>query len=154
MSEQLKQRRENNDFLETDIHYWKQKLKALEAEVVTSSTVFIGQCNNGSLIENVSASIFKAATEFFDQVSDACVKIDESRQVAIRDGSDSCTEIRGKTEYTSGCHEIRLSIEQISNAWAFLGLNSKFTEVQNASYKSKSTYRWSSDKCIWFNGEY
>jgi hypothetical protein len=86
-------------------------------------------------------------------VSNDSVSIDDEGQLAIHDNSDNCTEIRGKNEYEKGCHEIYLRIEELSNAWMFLGINSKSTLLQNTSYNSKSTYGWSNDNSVWENGE-
>jgi hypothetical protein len=154
LSEQLKKSREDLNFIETDLKHWQQQLKDLEAELTTPPKVYMNQHNNDSLLASIFVNVFKIATDSFERVSDTSVQIEEDGKVAVHDGSAHCTEIRGKNEYNSGCHEIRLRIEQLSNSWMFLGINSKSTLIQNESYNLKSTYGWSKDNCIWSNGKY
>jgi len=53
-------------------------------------------------------------------------------------------DIRGKNEYSSGCHKIRLRIESANNIYLCLGINSKASPLQSASYSAKSAYVWTS----------
>ena len=78
------------------------------------------------------------ATELFDQVSDTNVKIDENKQITVHNDTNGCTEIRGGRQYESGCHEVRLCVEQITNSWTFLGINSKSVSVQKESQKKQN----------------
>jgi len=90
--------------------------------------------------------------EKFELVSDNGVRIEESGQVVIHGTKHEHIEVRGKNGYASGLHKIRLYIEKSSNIWMFLGINSKFTPLQSASYGCKATYGWTSNNDIWSNG--
>jgi len=71
----------------------------------------------------------------------------------IHDHSNVCTEIRGKNEYTTGCHHIRLRIEETSSSWLFLGINSKSIPLKSQSHTSESSYGWSCNNYTWSNGQ-
>ena len=92
--------------------------------------------------------------DIFERVFDNKVRIENDGQVAIHDASQGYTEIRGKKEYASGHHEIRLCIEQSVNQWTFLGIISKSTPLQNYSYSSKSACGWTNNNYLWLNGSF
>jgi len=153
LSEQLKRGREHDDFIETDLQNWKKTLENLKTNLISLSTISINRDDNVSLVQNISITSFIKTSEKFERVSDNRVRIEESGQVAIHDASNDHTEIRGKNEYISGSHKIRLCIEQSSGGWMFLGINSKLTSLQPLSYSSKSTYGWTNNNAIWSNGQ-
>jgi hypothetical protein len=164
LSEKLKESRENDSFIETDLQDWKKTLYNLKTDLASPSTISISQRDNVSLVQNITLILTKAkesfesvsdltkAKESFESVSDNKVRIEENRQVAVRDNTQDPTEVRGKNEYASGCHEIRLRIENFSGRWMFLGINSKLTLLQNRSFQSKSSYGWSTNNYIWLQG--
>jgi hypothetical protein len=152
LSEQLNESRENDNFIETDIQQWKATLENLTASLHSSSTFSFDDCDDLPIVPNISL-IFTIENELFEQVFDSTVQIAESGQVLIHDPSHSYTEIRGKNEYTSGRHKIRLCFEESANSWSFLGINCKSTLLQKQSCSAKSAYGWSCNNYIWLNGE-
>ena len=71
-------------------------------------------------------------------------KIEQNGLVVIN-GSDSFfgTEIRGKIEYISGQHELRLQIvDNPSKVWIFIGIISKEARMGNNLFTSSSVYGW------------
>jgi hypothetical protein len=153
LSEQLKQSKEQDDFIEIDLQDWKKTLENLKTNLISPSTISINRDDNISFVQNISITSFIKTSEKFDRVSDNRVRIEENGQVVIHDASDDHTEIRGKNEYVLGSHKIRLCIEQSSGGWLFLGINSKLTSLQPLSYSSKSTYGWTNNNAIWSNGQ-
>jgi len=151
LSEKLKEGREHDSFVETDLRDWRKSLDDLKANLVSPSTFSISRHDRNPLVQNVSVNLI-GTNELFERVSDNKVRIEENGQVAIRDTSRDQTEIRGKNEYISGCHKIRLCIEQSADSWTFLGINSKLTPLQNHSYSSKSAYGWMNNNYLWLNG--
>ncbi|CAF3533921.1 unnamed protein product [Rotaria sordida] len=152
LSEQLKEGREHDSFVETDLCDWKKSLDDLKANLTSPSTFRISQDDRIPLVQNVFVHSIET-NEVFEQVFNNNVRIEENGLVAIHDAIIAYTEIRGKTEYTSGHHKIRLYIEQSSDTWIFLGINSKSTPLQNLSYSSTSTYGWASNNFLWLNGQ-
>jgi hypothetical protein len=152
LSEKLKESRENDNFIETDLHDWKRTLANLKANLTSPSRISINRCDNISLVENISISLFKVTNDLFQYVFDNAVEIVDDGQVAVRNGSQQCTELRGRNEYEQGCHNIRLCIEQLTGNWIFFGINSKKTPLRSYSHTSESAYGWSSNNYIWMTG--
>jgi hypothetical protein len=152
LSEKLKESRDHDDFIEIDLQQWKKTLDNLKTALVSPSTISINRDDNSLLVQNISIRLLKMPNDLFERVSDGRVRIESKGQVAVRDASQDCTEIRGKNEYESGRHEVCLQIEQSSDYWIFLGINSKATPLQCYSPICKSAYGWSSNNTIWLNG--
>jgi len=152
LSEKLKESRENDNFIETDLQDWKKTLYNLKTDLTSPSTIFIKPHDTFSLVQSISINLSVVTNEEFEKVSDKEVRIKENGQVAVRDGTLSPTEVRGKNEYRSGRHEIRLRIEESSGTWMFLGINSKITPLRCYSHTRKSAYGWSSNNYIWLKG--
>ena len=154
LSEHLKNGREHDDFIETDLRLWKKTLDDLKTSLVLPATISINRCDNVALVKDISINLSVVVKELFQRVSDNKVRLDENGQVAIRDASKECTDIRGKNEYVSGYHEIRLFIEQSTGDWLFLGINSKSVALICRSHNLKSAYGWSNNGYSWINGSH
>jgi len=136
LSEKLKEGHEHESFVDTDIHIWKKGLDDLKANLTPPSTF--------SWVENRS--------ELFERALENIVRIEENGQVVSHATVSGYVEIRGRNEYKSGCHEIRLLIEESADSWMFLGINSQSIPLQYKSFYSKSAYGWSTDNYFWLNG--
>ncbi|CAF2517150.1 unnamed protein product [Rotaria sp. Silwood2] len=152
LSEQLKEGREHDSFVETDLCDWKKSLEDLKSNLILPSTFCISQDDGIPLVQNVFVHPIETM-EVFERAFDNNVLIEENGLVAIHSTILAYTEIRGKNEYTSGRHKLRLCIEQSSDTWIFFGINSKSTPLQSLSYSSDSTYGWASNNHLWLNGE-
>jgi hypothetical protein len=153
LSGKLKEGREEDSFVETDLRNWKKSLDNLKENLVSPSTFSISRQNREPLVQNICLNLI-GKKDIFERVFDNKVRIENDGQVAIHDASNGYTEIRGKQEYVSGRHEIRLCIEQSADNWMFLGINSKWTLLQNNSYSSKSACGWTNNNVFWLNGSY
>ena len=152
LSEQLNECRENDNFIETDLKQWKGTLESLRSSLNSSSTFSFDAPDDLPIIPNISL-IFTIENELFDQVFDNTVEVTQNGHVISHDTSHNYTEIRGKNEYLSGRHKIRLSFEQSANSWSFVGINSKSTLLAKQSCSSKSAYGWSCNNYYWLNGD-
>ncbi|UJR16015.1 hypothetical protein I4U23_002930 [Adineta vaga] len=139
LSKKLREAKEHESFVETDLCNWNESVNVLRNELTLSSAFRISQCDTNPFIQNISIKT-NAVQEIFERTFDNSVKTEENGQVAIHNSQRSYTEIRGKLEYTLNRHTIRLHIEYLSNNWAFFGVTSKSTPLQNHSYRSGSTY--------------
>jgi hypothetical protein len=153
LCEQSNEALEHDSFSETDLRQWKKVLEELKADLSSPPTISIDLDDNSPLIQNLSMNLFKMTKDIFERVSDTRVRIEENGNIVIHDRKFDHVEIRGKNEYTSGIHKIRVCIEESSNNWMLLGINCKLTALQNLSYESESTYGWSNDNYIWLNGQ-
>ncbi len=124
----------------------------MKANLTSSSTFSISRSHPNLLVENILVNLFEK-NELFERVSNNRVRIEEHGQVAIHEKSETEIEIRGKNEYTLGCHEIRLRIGPFADRWTFLGINSKSMPLQNNSYGCKSAFGWASNNSLWRNGQ-
>lgn len=150
LSEQINECREYNDYIEADLHQWKRTIEDLKLNFISPVTVNIEQHDGAILVENITVNVVKKATsELFELIFDDKAWIEQNGQLVIHDNSNDPTEIRGKNEYSSGCHHIRLRIEETSGSWMFIGINSRSTPLKNQSYSSKSSYGWSSNNYSW-----
>jgi hypothetical protein len=152
LSEKLKESRENDSFIETDLQIWKKTLADLKSNLTAPPIISINRCNNTSLVKNISTNLFEVTSDFFEYLSDNAVKIVDDGLVVVRDHSQKCTEVRGKNEYITGRHNIRLRIERLDGRLIFFGINWKDNPLRSFSHASKSAYGWSSDNNIWLNG--
>jgi hypothetical protein len=152
LSEKLREAREHDSFVETDLRDWKKFIEDLKQNLASPSIVSISRDDSSPLVQNISIKL-TGTNDLFKEVSDASVQIEEDGQVVMHNGSNNQVGIRGKNEYTSGRHIIRLSIEQSASTWTFVGINSKLTPLQNLSHASKSTYGWTNNNYFWLNGE-
>ena len=138
LSEQSNEAREHDSFSETDLRQWKQVLEDLKADLASPSTISIQLEENFPLVKNISIGVL-VAWDLFEGVSDKRVRLEEKGKVVVHDVTDGYVEIRGRNEYISGSRQIRLYMEESSNTWMLLGINSKLTPLQCLSYKSRST---------------
>jgi hypothetical protein len=153
LSEKMKEGREHESFVETDLDLWKKYLDYLIANFALPSTFSINRHHEIPLVNDISIN-FIGTNELFEQVFDNTVQIEENGRVAIHGLLQNYTEICGKNEYMSGCHKIRLCIEQSSDTWMFLGIDSKLNFPCNKSHNSKSAYGWTNNNCIWVDGQH
>lgn len=151
LSDKLKEAQEEDSYVETDLQDWKKSLNYLKENLISPSTFSITQHDRNSLVQDITLNMIEK-DDLFEQVSDTKVRIGEDGKLASHDASTNCAvEIRGKNEYSTGCHTILLQIEECTG-WMFTGINSKSTPLQNQSYNSKSAYGWSSNNYLWKNG--
>jgi hypothetical protein len=153
LTEQLQEARENNDFIEADLQRWRENLEDLKAKF-SSPAIAINRCRNFTLVSNITVNWFDISEDLFEQTSDNTARIEKNGQVAIHENSRITTEVRGKNEYVSGLHKIRICIEQSTGDWMFFGINSKSTPLQCRSCNSGSAYGWTGQNGIWTHGEY
>jgi hypothetical protein len=154
LSEQSNEAHEHDSFSETDLHQWKKTLEDLKADLASPPRISVHLDDNFPLVQNIFVHLLEVAQDVFERVSSGNVRIEENKQVVSLFGPlAEHREIRGRNEYASGSHQIRLGIEESSNTWILLGINSKSTPLKNESYKCKSTYGWASDNKIWSYGQ-
>jgi hypothetical protein len=152
MSTQLTESRQNDNYIEIDLQQWKNTLKDLQSMLDLSTMFSFEEPANTPLLQNISL-MFTVENELFEQTFDNTAQIRNNGRIVLHDTSYNYTEIRGKNEYSSGCHKIRLHIEQSADSWTFLGINSKSTPLQKQLSGIKSAYGWTNNNYIWLNGE-
>jgi hypothetical protein len=155
LAERMKKAREQDDFVETDLLSWKNKLSDLKSNLLSPSMFSITRHDDIPLVNSISLSFLSSGKELFSRTFNNDVGIEEDGEVVV----GLCyfmvhNEIRGKNDYASGCHRVCLRIEQTSNQWVFLGVNSKLTPLQQSSHLAKSAYGWCNNNYVYSNGSY
>jgi hypothetical protein len=141
LSDELRQARDDNDFIETDLQQWIQKVEEVKKEVLDPEIIAIRD-DRTPLVYKIFVDRQDKSDVFEYVFPDS--QIAENGRVAMKGSLDAYTEIRGKNEYNTGRHTIRFQIEQLPQGkWVFFGIVSKSTPMQIASFISSSSYGWS-----------
>jgi hypothetical protein len=141
LSDELRQGREDNDFIETDLRQWTHKLEELKKELLNPKTITI-QEDSTSLITKIRIDRHDLS-DVFERVS-GTAQIKENGCLVVKDSSAKHTEVRGRGEYSTGRHTFRFRVEQlVQNGWILFGTISKSEPMKLNSHCSSSTYGWS-----------
>jgi hypothetical protein len=150
-SNELRQSREEDDFIETDLRQWKIKLEELEKNLLASMTLIVRE-ESSSFIDKISIECNNTLDIFEHIYGDA--RLEENGQLVIKDILGGHTEIRGKNGYFNGRHKIDFSIEEFPvKGWIFFGIVSKSQRMQFNSYSLPSSYGWATTDQIFLAGQ-
>ncbi|CAF4012497.1 unnamed protein product [Adineta steineri] len=139
ITNELQQARKRQDFIETDLSEWQNKLKQLKEELTTQPNVIVHE-DSTKLISNIHINVFDGKELFNSSAGDAVFE-ENGKVVCVKANPNMYSEVRGKCEYTIGEHRILLKIEEL-NGWTLFGIISKSTPLQVHSYASPSCYGW------------
>jgi len=151
LSDELRQGREDNDYLEGDLQQWIEKLEELKLELLNPVNIVI-QEDSAPLVTRIRIDHQDTSNTFEPVYNNLFTQ--ENGRLVMKDDSQIRTEIRGKNEYQIGSHTIRFRIEQlVQDGWIAFGIISKSEPTQNNSYTSSSSYGWSNQNQIYIGGE-
>ncbi|UJR30587.1 hypothetical protein I4U23_018114 [Adineta vaga] len=154
LTQQIKESRNKDDFIEMDIERWSKRLEDMKSNLISSTTIILAQHQNVPLIANLSVDFLWTGNELFDRVHSDDVQIEQDGEVVkALSFFMTANEIRGKNNYAFGCHKIRLRIEHLTKQWTFLGINSARIPLQKSSYEAKSAYGWCNSNYIYVKGK-
>ena len=124
ITNELKQARYDDDFMETDLKQWREKLDQLKTNLDAVHTLDSRPKNNHfELIEN------DASTEIFYQTN-GDVQIEGDGKIAVHGPTSGLVAVRCRGEYSLGQHRFRFRIERTSNGVGFIyGIVSKSTPM-------------------------
>ncbi|CAF3027549.1 unnamed protein product [Rotaria sp. Silwood2] len=153
LTEQLNKARVDDEFVETDIKEWKERLEKLKKEMNAPQSIKIQQDNNMTgFISKILINKNLSTIDIFEKIQGS-VRIEDNGQVIIHDQTISDSAVRGRCEYSSGQHRFRFKIEQLDgNKWSFFGIVSKDTAIQPSSYFAPTTYGWAGKNQVYLNG--
>jgi hypothetical protein len=151
LSDELRQARDDNDFIETDLQQWIQKIEELKKEVLHPEIIAIRE-DPTPLVNKICVDRQDKSDVFEHVCGDS--QIAENGRVVMGGSLTGHTEIRGKNEYNTGRHTLQFRIEQLAQGkWVFFGIISKSTPMQNVSYGSSSSYGWSNRNQMFVAGQ-
>ncbi|CAM4790087.1 unnamed protein product [Rotaria magnacalcarata] len=155
IKEQLSRARDEDDFFESDINKWKEKLEALKKDLNIPKTVKI-KCddNMNSFIPKISVCEARMITERFGRFL-GDIQIQENGQLITHGNSNAHAPVRGNGEYSSGQHLFRFKIENIGTSvnWILFAIVSKIAPIEQYSYKTATTYGWAGGNQVYLNGD-
>ncbi|CAF2697733.1 unnamed protein product [Rotaria sp. Silwood2] len=151
ISQQLNKARTQNNYIETDIKFWFNKLNEFKNDLLTPKTInIIPDENNNSFINKIKLSQISLDT-FHRAVGD--IQATNNGFTLIHGPSNGDATIRGKKEYYSGTHIFRFQIEKLGiPKWVFFGIISKNIPSQANLYKTPTVYGWAGHHQVWLNG--
>ena len=139
LTDEIQQSRQTNDFLETDLRAWVDKLNRWKDEIVYPVTILVRQ-ESTALVNQIRVNVYDT-TEVFERASSKVVFEDNDEVAVVKDGPELYTEVRGRGEYVSGQHTLSVKVEKL-NGWILIGIISKSNSLREHSYESPSCYGW------------
>jgi hypothetical protein len=149
LSDELRQGREDNDFLEGDLKQWIEKLEELKLELLNPVNISIHE-DSTPLVTKIYIDRQDGLESIYSNSS-----VQEKGRLIVKDDSQTSTEIFGKNEYQIGSHTIRFRVEQlIQNGWIAFGIIATESEhTTNNLCTSSSSYGWSNQNQIYVGGQ-
>jgi hypothetical protein len=146
LSDELRQGREDNDYLEIDLRQWIEKLDELKLELLNPVNITVHE-DSTPLVTKIHVERQNGSDEFESVYSNSSVQ--------VKHDSQTLTEILGRNEYQIGSHTIRFRVEKlISNGWIAFGIIATQSErTPNNLCASPSSYGWSNQNQIYIGGQ-
>ena len=151
----LRKAREDDDYVETDLRVWTNKLKQLRSNAIgvlstariyeDSTKVFVGKiCISMARPTLLSEERFG---EFYGQI---CIENDG--HVAVHSGLNGHSDayVRGAMEYSIGKHQIRFHINQKSTSYMYFSILSATVPISESSENKCHMYGWATDDSLNF----
>jgi hypothetical protein len=128
LTTELNKARNEDDYVETDLKEWTEKLDKLKSDLTATQTIdFNEDIAETSLIPKIF--INDASTDIFHQTA-GDAKIIEGGRIVMHGPTNEIAAVRCRGEYSSGQHRFRFKIEQLSSNNSFsCGIVSKNTPV-------------------------
>jgi hypothetical protein len=151
IARELQKAREDDDFFETDLTEWTEKLNKLKKDLAQPPNIDIGQ--NDTVIASIPKMVVLASKkEIFERLI-GNIRIEDDGQVIVKDQPNSYATVRGNGEYTSGQHRFRFKTEEYhTGKWVFIGIVSKDVPMIENSCFSQSSCGWTGDNAVYLNG--
>ena len=155
VAEELRKAREDEEYFETDLKQWIEKLDQLKKDFTQPPNIELDQnndiINTITIRKNVSETVLVKET-FGRSLGD--VDIIDNGQVIVKTKTNAHATIRGNGEYSGGKHQFHFQVEKyLGSKWIFFGIISKNVELQNESRYSRSCYGWAGANQAHINGK-
>jgi hypothetical protein len=152
ITNQLRQARDDDDFIEIDLDQWTQKLDELEKKMIDSKAILIEE-NSESFVRKIHVE-YDDPSDIFQYVC-GDIQIKENGYLIVKDDWIGFSEVLGKKDYTTGQHRIQFKIEELlKNGWILFGIISKSESMNINSYIAPSSYGWTIRNQIYIAGQY
>lgn len=151
LTDELRQNRASNNFVENDLNEWRQKLKNMKEELLNPEKIQIR--------DDFSPLVLKLCVDFLDfsdrfHQSSGNTIFQDDFKVVVKDKPDVHTDVRGKQEYQTAQRTLKFKIEQLpDNGWILFGITSKETALKSESFSSTTVYGWSTRNQVYKAGQ-
>ncbi|CAF0835763.1 unnamed protein product [Rotaria sordida] len=151
ISQKLNKVRTQNNYIETDIKFWLDKLNNFKNDFQIPKTInIISDENNNSFINKIKLSLI-SLDSFHQAVGD--IQTINNDFTVLHGPSNGDATIRGKKEYYSGIYTFHFQVEKLGiPKWIFFGIISKNIPSQANLYKTPTVYGWAGHHQVWLNG--
>ncbi len=152
LTQELTTARSEDNFIEIDLKEWMERLEKWTQDLNTPSSINIQQeKSNTPFIQKIIVNIILKKNEFFER-SAGKLKIDDHGQVILAESGGHSTA-RCHAEYSSGQHQFRFKIEQLSiSNWTYFGIVSKNIPLEDSPYNTPTTFGWTTNGAVLRNG--
>jgi hypothetical protein len=154
LTQQLKTARDDDNFFETDLKEWMNKLDALKKDLIAPQTINV-RCDNNptSFISQILIDeIVNTVDDHFEPYL-GNIQITNNGKVITHTQSVSYGSVRGRRDYSCGEHRFRFVIENLSvNKWVFIGVVSKTAALPPTPIIGKTGYGFSGANNVWLDG--
>jgi hypothetical protein len=150
LTEELSKAQNDDNFIETDLKQWMDKLLKIKKELDKPPTIDIQKDRTD--ISFISKIII-IVSEIFEK-SAGRISIKDDGKLIVNIGSNGYGTVRSKGEYSTGKHRFRFKIEQIGiHKWNLIGIVSKNIPIQATAYNTPTTFGWISNDFVCLNGK-
>jgi hypothetical protein len=127
---ELSAARKEDDYVETDLKKWTEKLEDLKADLTADHTIEFGSDNDETSLIPKYFINGTSSDVFYQTVND--IEISEARKVVTHGPTNGIAAARCRGEYSRGQHRFRFRIERLSNSAGFsCGIVSKNTPLHS-----------------------
>ena len=152
LKQQLCRARQDEDFFESDLKEWNNKLGILRKVLAVPITINIAQPEKRPLAILPITFGICTPSGFFER-STGDIRIEDNGQLILHGMTSSQAAVRGRDELGWSQHLFRFKIESLTNIeWILFGVISKDAPVQEESYLTASSYGWGGKNQVYING--
>ncbi|CAF0901402.1 unnamed protein product [Didymodactylos carnosus] len=160
ITDDLRYRRNTEDYVESDLDQWIEELNKIKDEIDRPKNIDVSEDSFASvmLIRVISSQAhvkYHPTTEerFGEAVGD--IEVSESGRLAVSKSGDA--SVYGTSLYSSGLHQISVEVVKASD-WIFVGIMSPSNGRREGADFLSSAYGWggANKRCAWvyLNGAY
>ena len=117
---ELSTARENDDYVETDLKKWTEKLDGLQADLTAADKIDFGEYDDDDDENTLIPKFFinETSSDVLGQII-GDIRISERRKVATHAPTTGTAVVICRHQYSSGQHRLRFRIEQLSKGIGF-----------------------------------
>ncbi|CAF2897589.1 unnamed protein product [Rotaria sp. Silwood2] len=151
LTQKLTKARDDDDFVETDLKEWIDKLNKIKNDWTAPQTISIQQdVSEVSFIRKITINDW--SNDCLEK-SAGDIRIEENGLVIVHGPSQDHAAVRGRCQYSFGQHRFRFKIEKLDTTkWVFFGIKPKDAPMMSDSANTSTAYGWAGGNAVLLNG--